>query len=81
MEFVGLILIGMVVGLYAGKIIGGKGFGVIVDLIAGIVGAFLGGAFFGKLGIWGDMHLVGSFLFAATGAVGLLFAARKVRKA
>ncbi len=46
-----VILIGILAGFLAGKLMRGKGFGVLVDLLLGIVGSFVGSWIFGKLGI------------------------------
>ncbi len=47
------IFLGLVAGWLAGKIARGRGFGCITDIILGIVGSFIGGWVFTKLGIWG----------------------------
>ena len=47
------ILIGLIAGWLAGKIARGRGFGCITDIILGIVGSFIGGWVFVKLGIFG----------------------------
>ena len=47
------LLIGLIAGWLAGKIARGRGFGCITDVVLGIVGSFIGGWVFTKLGIWG----------------------------
>lgn len=47
------LLIGLVAGWLAGKISRGRGFGCITDIVLGIVGSFIGGWVFVKLGIFG----------------------------
>jgi uncharacterized membrane protein YeaQ/YmgE (transglycosylase-associated protein family) len=47
------ILVGLIAGWLAGKIARGRGFGCITDIILGIVGSFIGGWVFLKLGILG----------------------------
>jgi uncharacterized membrane protein YeaQ/YmgE (transglycosylase-associated protein family) len=47
------LLIGLVAGWLAGKIARGRGFGCITDIILGVVGSFIGGWVFVKLGIFG----------------------------
>ena len=47
------IFIGLIAGWLAGKIARGRGFGCITDIILGIVGSFIGGWVFVKLGIFG----------------------------
>ena len=46
-----VILIGILAGFLAGKLMRGRGFGLIVDLLLGIIGSFVGSWLFGKLGI------------------------------
>jgi uncharacterized membrane protein YeaQ/YmgE (transglycosylase-associated protein family) len=51
--FWGWLLIGLIAGWLAGKIARGRGFGCIADIILGIIGSFIGGWVFVKLGIFG----------------------------
>jgi uncharacterized membrane protein YeaQ/YmgE (transglycosylase-associated protein family) len=50
---IGWLLIGLIAGWLAGKIARGRGFGCIADIVLGIVGSFIGGWVFVKLGIFG----------------------------
>src|SRR6516164_367514 len=47
------IFIGLIAGWLAGKIARGRGFGCIADIVLGLVGSFLGGWVFVKLGVFG----------------------------
>ena len=49
----GWLLIGLVAGWLAGKIARGRGFGCIADIVLGLIGSFIGGWVFVKLGIFG----------------------------
>lgn len=80
MELFWFILIGMTAGWLAGQFMTGKGFGVIGDIIAGVMGALIGGAFFEKTGIFAGSGLMGSLIVAATGAMVLLYGVRMVKK-
>ena len=51
--FWGWLIIGLVAGWLAGKIARGRGFGCIADIVLGIIGSFIGGWIFMKLGIFG----------------------------
>jgi uncharacterized membrane protein YeaQ/YmgE (transglycosylase-associated protein family) len=51
MYLVWRILIGIIAGWLAGKIMRGRGFGLLLDLALGIVGSLIGGAVFGLLGL------------------------------
>ena len=55
-----LILIGMTAGLLAGYFMTGNRFGTIGDIIAGVMGALIGGALFEKTGIFAGSSLIGS---------------------
>ena len=66
------IIIGVLAGFLAGKIMKGGGFGFWINLLVGIVGGFLGGSVLGWFGIeWGG--LFGSLVTAVIGAVILLW--------
>jgi uncharacterized membrane protein YeaQ/YmgE (transglycosylase-associated protein family) len=51
--FFAWLFIGLIAGWLAGKIARGRGFGCIADIVLGIVGSFIGGWIFVKLGIFG----------------------------
>jgi uncharacterized membrane protein YeaQ/YmgE (transglycosylase-associated protein family) len=72
---IGWIVIGLLAGWLAGKLSRGRGFGCIVDVILGLIGAVIGGWLFVRLGIqaWG---FVGSLAAATVGAVILVAIAR-----
>ncbi len=83
MSPVGLILyllIGLAAGWLAGRIMKGGGFGLVGDLIVGVVGAFLGGWLFDLLGI-SLGGLLGSLVTALVGAIVLLYLLRLIKKA
>src|SRR5271168_3964549 len=65
---IGWILIGLIAGWLAGKIARGRGFGCITDIVLGLIGSFLGGWIFSKLGILGNGFLY-SLAAATLGAV------------
>ncbi len=75
------LIIGAIAGWLAGKIVEGAGFGLIVDIIVGIVGAFIGGWLAGVLGINIGGGLISSIIVAIIGAVILLFALRLIKRA
>jgi uncharacterized membrane protein YeaQ/YmgE (transglycosylase-associated protein family) len=70
MDFVYFILIGLAAGWLAGLIMKG-GYGLIGNLIVGVVGAVLGGYLFGLIGIT-TAGLVGSLISATVGAIILI---------
>ncbi len=71
--------IGALAGFLAGKIMKGKGFGILSNIIIGIVGAVIGGYVFGMLGISAG-GMIGSLVTATAGAVILLFVVRLFKK-
>ena len=69
-----ILLIGAIAGWLAGQIVRGTGFGLIGDIIVGIVGAFVGGWIFRQLGVSAPFGgLAGTIFTAFIGAVVLLF--------
>lgn len=75
------LAIGAVAGWLAGTIMRGGGFGLLGDIILGIVGAVVGGWVFGLLGIGEGSGLIGSLVTATVGAVLLLALLRLVKSA
>jgi uncharacterized membrane protein YeaQ/YmgE (transglycosylase-associated protein family) len=61
--FVSWLLLGLVAGWLAGKIARGRGFGCIADIVLGLIGSYVGGWVFTKLGIFG-----GGFLYSLAAA-------------
>lgn len=65
------LVIGGIAGFIAGKVMKGRGFGIVGNIIVGIIGAFFGGFLFGILGL--SAHgFVGSLIMATLGAIALL---------
>jgi uncharacterized membrane protein YeaQ/YmgE (transglycosylase-associated protein family) len=72
MHIIWFLVIGLIAGWLAGMITKGRGFGVFVNLVVGVLGAVLGGFLFGLLGL--SAHgFIGSVVMAVVGAVVLLF--------
>lgn len=74
------LIIGVIAGWLAGKIVEGAGFGLIVDIIVGIIGAFIGGWLAGVLGIHIGGGLISSIIVAVIGAVVLLVVLRLIKR-
>jgi len=71
------LFIGLIAGWLAGQIMRGSGFGILGDIIIGVVGAFLGGFVFNLLGL--NAHgTIGSIIMATVGAIVLLWLLRVV---
>ena len=73
------LIIGSVAGWLAGIVVKGGGFGLIGDIIVGIVGAVIGGWGAGALHIHIGAGWISEIITAAIGAVLLLFILRAVR--
>ena len=76
------LIVGLVAGVLASLVMGGTGYGLIGDIIIGIVGAFVGGWIMQKLGVATPFGgLAGVIFVAFIGAVVLLFLLRLIRGA
>jgi uncharacterized membrane protein YeaQ/YmgE (transglycosylase-associated protein family) len=75
---IGAIIVGLIAGWLAGKLMRGRGYGVLADILLGLVGAVVGEWLFGRLGvpIRGGFSLLA---MATIGAVILVGAAHLVR--
>jgi uncharacterized membrane protein YeaQ/YmgE (transglycosylase-associated protein family) len=80
MSFLWFALIGVVAGWLAGQFMKGRGFGLVGNLVVGVLGAFVGGWLAGVLGI-GASGLVGSLVVATAGAVVLLAVVGALKRA
>ena len=79
MDLLTWVIVGLVAGVLASIVVGG-GFGIIGDIIIGIVGAFIGGWIFRQLGVTSPFGgLAGTIFVAFIGAVVLLFLLRLIR--
>ncbi|MBN3746749.1 GlsB/YeaQ/YmgE family stress response membrane protein [Burkholderia sp. Se-20373] len=83
MDMHGLIIwlvIGAIAGWLAGVLVKGGGFGLLIDIVVGILGAVIGGWLAGLLGI-GISGILGSIVIALIGAVILLLVIRLFNRA
>lgn len=74
------LLIGAIAGWLAGVIVKGFGFGLVGNIVVGILGAFIGGWLFGALGIGAAYGIVSAILGATVGAVVLLLVIKLLRR-
>ena len=79
MEFLWFILIGIAAGWLAGQIMKSGGYGLVGDLIVGVIGALLGGWLFGLAGI-AAAGLIGQLVVATLGAIVLILVLRLIKK-
>lgn len=80
MSFLWFCLIGLCAGWLAGQLVKGGGFGLVGDLVVGVIGAILGGFLFGLVGLQA-VGMLGALICATVGAVVLLLIVRAIKKA
>jgi uncharacterized membrane protein YeaQ/YmgE (transglycosylase-associated protein family) len=80
MDILTWLIVGLVAGVLASFVVGG-GFGLLGDIVIGIIGAFVGGWIFRQMGWGAPGGLVGTILVAFVGAVVLLLILRLIRRA
>lgn len=73
------LLIGAVAGWLAGVVVRGGGFGLVGDIVVGILGAFIAGLLLPRLGL-GLTGIAGEIIFAAIGAIILLLVVRLIKR-
>lgn len=65
------IVVGLIAGWLAGKVVSGSGYGLVLDLVLGLLGALVGGFLYHQL-VGGELWFWGSLLVAFLGACVLL---------
>jgi uncharacterized membrane protein YeaQ/YmgE (transglycosylase-associated protein family) len=80
MGLISWIVVGLIAGWLAGQVMRGGGYGVLVDIVLGILGGIVGGGVFGILGIWPGRGLIGSIIVAFIGAVILVWISRVLKR-
>ena len=74
------VVIGLIAGWLAGKVMKGRGYGVLMDIVLGIVGGVIGRFVFGLLGL-SSWNVIGSIIVSFVGAVILIWLVRQLKKA
>ena len=80
MNLLWFLIVGLIAGWLAGLLVKGGGFGLVGDLVVGVIGAFVGGFLFSSLGVSAGGGLIGSIIVATIGAVVLLFIVRLIKR-
>lgn len=75
---ISFLVIGLLAGWIAGQITRGSGFGLLGNLLVGVIGAFVGGILFWVLGLTAQ-NLIGQIVTAVVGAIVALFIAAKLK--
>jgi uncharacterized membrane protein YeaQ/YmgE (transglycosylase-associated protein family) len=73
-----IVIVGLVAGWLAGQVVRGAGFGLIGDLIVGLIGAFIGDRLIPRVGIHLGTGILSLIFNAAIGAIILLLIIRLV---
>ncbi len=74
------LVVGAVAGWLAGQVMSGGGFGLMGDVIVGIVGAVVAGLLLPRLGIYIGGGLLGAIINAFIGACLVLFVLRLIKR-
>ena len=72
------IIVGLIAGWATGKIMRGRGYGTVMDIVLGIIGAVIGGWIMRSLGFTGQGGMIYTILVAIGGAVILTWLVRLV---
>jgi uncharacterized membrane protein YeaQ/YmgE (transglycosylase-associated protein family) len=75
------IIVGLIAGWLAGQVMRGGGYGILVDILLGLVGGVIGGWLFGAMGVFPGGGIVGSIIVSFVGAVILVAITRAIRRA
>ncbi|MGC8602689.1 MAG: GlsB/YeaQ/YmgE family stress response membrane protein [Desulfomonilaceae bacterium] len=79
MRLIGFLIIGLVAGWLAQVIMKGRGAGVVVNLVVGVIGAYFGAFIFRVIGLTAH-GFIGSLIAATVGSIALLFVIAVLKK-
>jgi uncharacterized membrane protein YeaQ/YmgE (transglycosylase-associated protein family) len=72
-SWIAWIIVGLLAGAIAARVVAGRGFGCIADIVVGVAGAIIGGFLLSSLfGVSGNVGFFGSIVVAFIGAAALL---------
>jgi uncharacterized membrane protein YeaQ/YmgE (transglycosylase-associated protein family) len=74
------LVIGLIAGWLAGRVMKGRGYGVLMDIVLGIVGGMIGRFVFGMLGL-ASWNVIGSIIVSFVGALILIWLVRQLKTA
>jgi uncharacterized membrane protein YeaQ/YmgE (transglycosylase-associated protein family) len=74
------IVVGLIAGWLAGQVMRGSGYGILIDIVLGLIGGVIGGWLFGALGVFPGGGVIGSILVSFVGAVILVAISRAIRR-
>lgn len=79
MGWIGSLIIGGIAGWLAGTLLKGGGYGIIANVIIGVIGAFIGSLVFSILG-FAVTNIIGQLVAATVGAIILILVLRAIKK-
>jgi uncharacterized membrane protein YeaQ/YmgE (transglycosylase-associated protein family) len=71
-SWLGWIIVGLISGAIAARVVAGRGFGCVADIVVGVAGAIIGGFVLSLFGVSGTFGFWGSIVVAFIGAAVLL---------
>ncbi|MGZ3409612.1 MAG: GlsB/YeaQ/YmgE family stress response membrane protein [Xanthobacteraceae bacterium] len=76
------LVIGLIAGWLAGKIVHGSGFGIVGDIVVGIIGAVIAGWLLPRIGVTGivGQPFINAVIFSSIGAITLLVLLRLLKR-
>jgi len=74
------ILVGLVAGWLVGQLVKGDGFGILGDIVVGVIGAVIGGFLFREIGVSNGGGLFGNLIASTIGAVTFLLVLRQLKR-
>ena len=80
MSLLWFLLIGLIAGWLASVITGGSGRGILMDIVIGVIGSYIGGFLFRSLGVASGSVTLGSIIVATIGAIVLVLIMRMFRR-
>lgn len=80
MDILYIIIVGAIAGWLAGLVMKGSGYGLLTNVILGIIGAFVGGWLFKELGLYAGTSLASTILTSMVGAIVVIAIARLIRR-
>ena len=80
MSLLSFLLVGLIAGWLAGVLSKGGSFGILGNIVIGIVGAFIGGSLFQRLGVSAGGGMISSIVVATIGALVLIFVIRLIKR-
>jgi len=76
-----VIIVGLIAGWAAGRIMGKGGYGPLMDIVLGIVGGIVGGFLISLVGLHSSGGLISEIIVAIIGAVFLIWVSRMLKRA